>query len=291
MATQSAPAFVVSRRIGDASVSIISDGTFVAPLLSWLLAPEAEARGALPGANANGEVTIGMNAALVRIGDASILIDPGWGAFDSDSRTVSWYVQDLQARRSPGVFAGLASLGIQPEQITHVLLTHAHEDHFLGVTLQRDGKIVACYPQARHLLGRAEWEGNPERANPSSDAAIHLGAIDDLGLLDLVDGDHVVAPGVTMIHAPGESPGHYVVHVQSAGESFYYLGDLFHHTCEVEHVDWFSEWHDQAAMRLSRQRLLAEAVRSQATVVFTHGHFPAWGHIVPSDTGYRWVNA
>ena len=79
--------------------------------------------------------------------------------------------------------------------------------------------------------------------------------------------------------------------VQSAGESFYYVGDLFHHPCEVEHLDWVSPGRDRAAVRASRERLIAAAVAERATVVFTHARFPAWGHIMPASAGYRWERA
>ena len=102
-----------------------------------------------------------------------------------------------------------------------------------------------------------------------------------------MDGDREVAPGVAMLHAPGETAGHCVVRLDAGGERFYALGDLFHHACEVEHLDWASPWVDLAAMRASRERLLAEAVPTNAIVVFTHEPFPPWGRIVQAGEGYR----
>src|SRR5207302_591296 len=81
--------------------------------------------------------------------------------------------------------------------------------------IERNGRYVARYPNARYLLGRADWEGNPERNHPEPDHIARLGAIDHLGKLDLVEGDLEVCPGVTMIHTPGESPGHSIVRVSS----------------------------------------------------------------------------
>jgi glyoxylase-like metal-dependent hydrolase (beta-lactamase superfamily II) len=289
MAQQPDAEFVSSRRIGEATVTIIRDGTFGAvPLVPWLQVPEAQARQVLPQANARGEVAFDLNAAHVRLGNASILIDPGWGELDSATYPTTYYLGELQARRSPGVAAGLAAIGIQPEQITHVILTHTDEDHFLGVTVERDGRPVVRYPRARHLLMRHGWDANPERAKPDSDTAIRLGALERQGLLDLVDDNHEVVPGVTMLHTPGESPNHSIVRVQSAGQTFYYLGDLIHHGFEIEHPDWFFEWHDRDAIRASRERFFAEPALSQAVLVYTHGDFPAWGRVVPTAAGYRW---
>jgi len=189
------------------------------------------------------------------------------------------------------VQAGLAASGIEPEQITHMLMTHAHDDHFLGATVRRDGQHIPRYPQARYVIGRAAWDGNPAREDPTSEVALRLGALDRLGLLAVVDGEDEIVPGVTMIPAPGESPGHSIVHVASAGDHFYYLGDLFHHTCEVAHLDWVMTHRNTPAMIASRRRLIADAVPRAATLVFTHHVFPGWGRIVATNGGYRWDDA
>jgi len=287
MVTQATEEYVSTRRIGDARVTLINDGIFDAiPLIPWMDAPAAEVRRAVPEADANGAIGhSGMIVAHVRIGHASILIDPGVGDLDPGS----WLVTDLKLRRTPGVQAGLAASGIAPEQITHVLMTHAHDDHFLGATVRRrDGQHIPRYPQARYVIGRAEWDGNPAREDPTSEVALRLGALDRRGLLAVVEGDAAIVPGVTMLPAPGESPGHSIVHVASAGDHFYYLGDLFHHTCEVAHLDWVMTHRDTPAMIASRRRLIAAAVPHGAMLVFTHHIFPGWGRIVATDGGYRW---
>ncbi len=282
MAPEAAASYVASRRVGDATITVISEGTF--PWNPELQAPEAEWRRAMPEADAQGAVPLAINVVHIRLGDASILVDPG---FDDPSPGNQEEFPGIL--RSPGLQAGLAHLGIRPEEITHVVITHAHGDHFAGVTVERDGRREARFPQARHLIGRPDWQGNPERTHAGSPLAVHLGALDRLGLLDLVDGDREVVPGATMIHAPGETPGHSVVRVSSAGETFFVLGDLFHHACEAEHPDWVSAGRDQAAMRASRDRLMAEAAATKATVLFTHQRFPGWGRIVPASSGYRFV--
>ncbi len=286
---QSAAEYVATRRIGDATVTLVNDGVFDAiPLVPWMDAPADEVRRAVPDADAAGCIGgSGMIVAHVQIGNASVLIDPGVGELDP----TSWLASDLKLRPTPGVQAGLAAAGIQPEQITHVLITHAHGDHYTGATVLRAGRRVPRYPHARYVIGRADWDGNPARDDPASDLSTHLGTLERLGLLDLAQGDDEVVPGVTMIAAPGESPGHSIVRVESAGERFYSLGDLFHHTCEAEHLEWVMTERDTPAMIASRRRLVAEAVPSWAILVFTHNVFPGWGRIVASGAGYRWVPA
>ena len=124
-----------------------------------------------------------------------------------------------------------------PQDVTHVVITHPHGDHYPGVVVSVPATLVPRFPRARHFLGRADWEGNPRRGEPGSDLD-RLELIDRLGLLELVNDEQEIVPGVTIVPAPGESPGHCVVRLESAGEVFYVLGDIVHHACEVEHPDW-----------------------------------------------------
>ncbi len=282
---QSTEEYISARRIGEADIILVSEG-----ILPWppdLQAPEKEWRAAIPEADEYGVVPLGVHTGLVRLGSATVLIDPGYDDPGSpwDER---FAVETPGLRRTPGLAAALSGLDISPDDVTHVLITHTHGDHYCGVTRQENYRLVVRYPNARHMLGRQDWEGNPERDDPGSDIAQRLGLIDRLGMLDLVDADTEVAPSVAMIPAPGETAGHSIVRVRSGGSSFYYLGDLYHHSCEVEHPGWVSAGRDPVAMQISRARLTAEAVPSGAVLAFTHERFPPWGRIVPNGSGHRW---
>ena len=240
----------------------------------------------MPEADAQGVVPLGLELALIRIGDARILVDPGFGAPGSPhDRAFAGLV------RSRGLQAALDALRVAPAAITHVLITHTHLDHYAGVTVEQDGARVPRYPNARVLVGRADWEQGPERAAPGalgSHLMTHLGTLARLGLLDLVDGEKQVVPGVSMLAAPGESPGHCVVRVRSADRTFFHLGDLVHHGCEVAHPDWVPARRSAGILLESRERILGEAEATGATVIFSHEPFPPWGRVVREGGGRRW---
>jgi glyoxylase-like metal-dependent hydrolase (beta-lactamase superfamily II) len=279
--------YASARRVGEAIVTVISEGTI--PWAPRFQAPEEDWRRAIPEADAEGRISLGMLVAHVRLPGASILVDAGLGD------PASAWQQTFATRwpglvRTPGLHAWMAGEGISPEAITHVLITHAHEDHYAGVAAERAGQLAVRFPRARHLLGRADWDGNPRRDEAGSALASRLGLVERLGLLDLVDGDCEVVPGVAMLPAPGESPGHCAVRIRSRGAGAYFLGDLLHHGCEVAHPDWApGQNRDRAGLLASRARLYAEIAADQALAVFTHEPFPGWGRIVPDGTGYRWV--
>ncbi|MHB8645575.1 MAG: MBL fold metallo-hydrolase [Thermomicrobiales bacterium] len=287
MTAERASAYVESRQFGDATVTVIADGSSLWP--QNFAAPPEGLRAAIPELDARGRLRIGFHSIHIGIGDASILVDAGFDDPDSawGRKFATMWEETV---RTPGVEAGLASIGVQPEAITHVITTHAHFDHYVGLTIERDGGFVPRFPNARHLIGRADRTGGRYGNSPDAEFVSRMAALEQRGLLDLVEGDQEVVPGVTMLHAPGESPGHSIVHVASRGAHCYALGDLLHHPCEVAHLDWVLVNRDQAAMRASRDRLIAAAVPQGATLVFSHALFPPWGRIVPDGDGFRWVD-
>lgn len=265
-AMEEAASYVSTHQLGRATLSQINDG--VGGWTPKLSAPEAEWRRALPQADANGLVENDHYTGLIRIGGANVLVDTG---FDDPGPTS--HFMPPRYRRTPGVTAGLATFGLKPEDVTHVVFTHFHGDHVAGSIV--DGR--ARFPNARHYIGRGDFEAATGRAGLEAD---QLGGLHRLGLLELVDGDKPIVPGVTMLHAPGESPSHSVVRVQNGGLTAFYLGDLFHFPCEMEHLDWVSPGRDPVATRRSRERFLASAANTNALVTYSHAAFPGWGRIV-----------
>jgi len=163
MNDQPPPAYVSSRRIGAADVTVISEGSCLwAPKLS---APETEWRRAMPEADAEGRIPIGFNVAYLRLGGASIVIDPGFdGPRSAWQQRFAAYSPNLPALvRTAGLDTALARLGVAPGDVTHVLITHTHADHFAGVTAEQDGRQRARFPHARHILSLTPTPGASTR--------------------------------------------------------------------------------------------------------------------------------
>jgi len=235
-----------------------------------------------------GKVPLDSHVLLVQTGGSTILIDAGLDEPGSSGEQP--FLEEWPGlRRTPGVVAGLATVGVRPQDVTQVLVTHVHFDHVVGLATERDGRLVPRYPSAHVVLGRADWENPPEgHLGPEQRACI--GAVAEAGLLVLLDGEREIVPGVTMIPAPGESPGHSIIRISSNGETLYAVGDLFHFGAEVEHTDWMVPWADPKRMAVSRRRLLDDAVSADALVVFSHEDFPPWGRIAPNrGHGFRWA--
>jgi glyoxylase-like metal-dependent hydrolase (beta-lactamase superfamily II) len=288
MSTQTEP-FIDSRKLGDATITVISDGG-----LHWapkFPVPEVEWRQAIPEADEQGRVWLGLNVVVVRLGDALVIIDPGMDDPDSKwqrDRPRVW--PDMPVRRTAGMAAGLTQLGIAPEDVTHVVITHPHSDHFAGVAREWQGGTGNRFPNARHFIGRKDWDANVGVSGPGSDF-FRLMLIELLGNMEFVDDELEIAPGITVLAAPGETPGHCIVRVESNGEVLYNLGDVIHHPCEVAHPDWAPPGRDLKVLTATRQRCYAAAARENALVVNAHDQFPPWSRIVANGDGYQWQSA
>ncbi len=110
----------------------------------------------MPEADASGAIMLGVNVAHIRLGDASILVDPGF-----DDPSVVPPAQFPGLVRSAGLIPGLRSVGVEPDTITHVLITHTHDDHYAGVTVMRDGRRVAAFRVPGTSLGVMIGKGTP----------------------------------------------------------------------------------------------------------------------------------
>lgn len=137
------------------------------------------------GADSAARVDIAMMMWVVRGEGRVMLVDAG---FYRDEFHATWKVEDY-VRPSDA----LAPLGIVPEQVTDVVLTHLHWDHADGADL---------FPRAAVWVQRAEYEHYRDPANLprsgvfASDMAM-LAGIEREGRLRLVPGDSAeVAPGV-----------------------------------------------------------------------------------------------
>ncbi len=224
------------------------------------------------------------NHLLIETGDATVLVDVGSG-----SRFVNTVGRLME---------NLDRAGIDPGQITHVVITHAHPDHIWGIRDDFDEPIL---PDAQYFIGRGEhdWWLTDDRVNmvPQALQQFVVGAVNSLtaeGLewTLLEDGDEIV-PGVTVMSTPGHTPNHMSIHVESGGNRLLALGDAMTHAyVAVERPDWvggFDQVPEQAVA--TRRRLLDMAATEELAVLGYHFPFPGVGHIMRQGDGYRFVPA
>lgn len=272
-------------RVGEARVSIINAGDMTLRLADEFAVSEEQWRPQYADLF-DRPILCPSLSVLIQHAGATTLVDANdyRATVTADSE---YYVPNYTP--PPSIPDQLASLGVKPEDVDHLVITHAHWDHFAGMTQPRDGGYAPTFPHARAYLGAADWDYEEVRnglADPSSVETRTLGLMRERGLLELLPGPRAIAPGVDALPSAGETPGHQIVRVRSGSETLYILGDLFHNEVEVEHPDWMVTWATPELMRASRRRLIDDALAENA--LLTAAHIASIGRLEQTATGMRW---
>jgi glyoxylase-like metal-dependent hydrolase (beta-lactamase superfamily II) len=276
------------QRLGAARVAVINEGFGRWPLERGLDGVPPSEWGGLVEADAEQHIRLDFNVVHIALPGASILLDTGFG--ENDPTIPGRPLVGVRDMRITGTIEdGLAALGVAPADITHVLISHMHGDHILGATRTVDGRLVPTYPNARYSIMAEEWRAAPEHHQRADLIVPRKEALLAAGVVDLVAGEREVVPGVALIPAPGESPGHAIVRLATDAGIVYYLGDLFHQPAEFQRLDWMPRFRDRAALIASRERLLPRFVAEQALLIVAHHRFPAVGRVERAGSAYRWV--
>lgn len=268
--------------LGDAEVTILSDGALALPMSFFLPDRTAEEIAALlaPHGLPLDMVRPDCNLTLLRSQGRTVLFDAGAGPMFQDSA---------------GKLAGsLAAAGIDPADVTDLCFTHAHPDHLWGVVDDLDEPV---FPNARFWMNRAEWDfwrapatldAMPEeRQSFVVGARNRMAAIEDR--VQLFDAGAEVVPGVEAVASIGHTPGHTSFAIHRGGDSLLVVGDAISNAViSFERPDWRSgSDQDQAQGADTRLRLLDRLAGDRARIVGFHLPYPGIGTVERAGAAYR----
>jgi glyoxylase-like metal-dependent hydrolase (beta-lactamase superfamily II) len=213
-------------------------------------------------------IRLGLNALLLRVDGRVILVDTGVGRKDPEKFRDLYAVGDER-----NLVASLADHGVAPDEVDTVVYTHLHFDHAGGGTrLDEDGRAVPVFPNARHVVQRAELE-DAQHATVRSAASYlppNWEPIRDAGLLDVVEGEMDVAPGVSTFVMRGHVRALTGVRIESEGQVALYPSDNMPTSAHVP-VPWVMAYDlyplDTVA---SKEAMLPEAIDGGWTMIFEH---------------------
>ncbi|EAQ44328.1 metallo-beta-lactamase family protein [Roseobacter sp. MED193] len=187
-----------------------------------------------------------------------------------------------------GIQMALAEVGMTPQDIDVVVLTHMHPDHIGGMTTEG----AETFSNARYLTGRQEFdfwaaqgEGNrigDLMAKKVTPFAEKLSFLEDGGS---------VASGISAVASFGHTPGHMGYMLDSGGQQLMLTADLAnHYVWSFAHPDWEVKFDmDKSAATASRRKVLDMLASTRTPMIGYHMPFPAAGYVETRGSGFRFV--
>tara|TARA_R110002073_G_scaffold7245_17_gene41446 strand:+ start:10821 stop:11684 length:864 start_codon:yes stop_codon:yes gene_type:complete len=228
-------------------------------------------------------IQVETNCLVVRTPSSLGLIDTGYGSKAPEKIRRRYAMQ-------PGapLVRNLRDHDIVPEDIDWVILTHLHFDHAGGCTYRdKNHRLRPTFCRARHYVQRVEWDDGvgdvPElEGSYFKDDFLPLA---ETGLLQWVNCQSEVEPGVTVSLTGGHTRGHQMVKLKSQGETAIYAADL----CPtVAHLQTF--WtlaYDQFPLIVRRLKpsLVRDIVEHRRLMLFSHDPDVAAARLAMDESG------
>lgn len=287
-----------SFRLGEVTVHCITDGGVTVPaawmfnqkrdnltgeLKSWPQLAEED----IAAFFSDGNAPLSFGCTLVQCAGANIILDTSLGCLNppiAPAMTLSRPLLDIRQK--------LESLGLTPLDIDYVVHTHLHRDHTGWNVVQDDeGNPIPLFGNAKHVVQQAEWAYWTSSAGLKAriDFATYLAPLEAKGMIQLVDGNCSLCQGVSLVLAPGHTPGHQIIRIDggSADHVAYYIGDAFHQLAQIRHPSWspFFDWSPETSASV-RVELLRKIASQNALLLSPHFPFP--GVLSVEQEGSEW---
>jgi glyoxylase-like metal-dependent hydrolase (beta-lactamase superfamily II) len=209
------------------------------------------------------------NVFLIKTPEQNILVDTAFGG---------------------SIMEKMKKLGVEPEQIGTVLITHLHGDHFGG--LQKDGQAV--FPNAKVYLSAKELDHFTKvQVNQAAVAALapYGSKVVTFEPANLGSTLNEIITGFSPIAAYGHTPGHTAFLVENGKDKFLIAGDFLHIALVQFPIPEISASYDMdgPAAAATRRQLMEYAVQHKIPIGGMHIVYPAVGTLEKDGAGFKFV--
>ena len=271
---------VYRRNVGQIRVATVHDGMLSTAFADIVGADPAACEALHRAAHRPMPPELSTNTFVLETSERLMLVDAGCG----NTAPAAGYQRD-----------GLALLGITPEVVDVVLMTHLHRDHAAGLL---DGENRAVFPRAElvvHTDDLTFWRDPASRARlRDSQKCDHDIATDVLRAY----GDRIrsvqagpVLPGITAVPTPGHTPGHTAWLLESDGDSLLIWGDVVHFPqLQFTNPEVSVAYDlDSQAAAVARRRVLDMVAADGIPVAGVHLDFPCFGHVERRGSAFAYT--
>ncbi|MBC1540821.1 MBL fold metallo-hydrolase [Listeria seeligeri] len=190
-------------------------------------------------ANEKNQLTNVTDPMFFRYQGKNYLIDSGLG----NGRLTEKQKRNYGVTEESFVLEDLAKIGVAPEEIDYVLMTHLHFDHVLGLTGFSEEGYYSVFKNAEIWTSKIEWE-EMQHPNIRSKATYWKENWEQIkAQIHTFDSKIEINDAITMEHTGGHSEGHSIIWFHSNGGKAVHMADIFP-TFAHQNVLWVTAYDD-----------------------------------------------
>ncbi len=216
------------------------------------------------GADPARKLDIAMTIWLVRGNGRNILVDSG---FYHDHFFKDWQVRDFTKPSET-----LRRVGLKPEDITDIIITHMHWDHVDGIDLFPNARIWIQKDELEYYAGEA-WQSKDTHGGIDEEDVLTLVKMNTQGRVGMVNGDaQQIIPGITCYTGGKHTYQSQYVGVETTAGAVVLASDNMYLYENLERHAPIAETVDAASNLRAQDRMKQIAVRPELIIP---GHDPA----------------
>jgi glyoxylase-like metal-dependent hydrolase (beta-lactamase superfamily II) len=255
-------------RFGDMTLRLVNGGDFrldggamhgVVPKVVW---------SRLVSCDEQNRCSYATHCLLIETGKKRVLVETGNGdKFSPREKEMYGIDHDRSIEHN------LVALGVEPTSIDFVIMSHLHFDHSGGTTKRRGDELVPVFPRARHVIQAREWQDatHPHERNRASYLKENLAPLESAGLVQRVEGETEIVPGIRVLPTPGHTAGHQSVVISDGhGQHVVFFGDVIPTEVHLRLPFIMGYDLDVVGTLESKRRLLERVEKERWLVVFGH---------------------
>ena len=220
-----------------------------------------------------------VHPCVVRSNGRTFLVDTGLGPESAPAFAWSGTAGRLSSE--------LAGAGIDTAEIELVLITHVHDDHIGGNVLD---PTTPAFPNARYVIHRADWQmmaGANDEEDQEIFAAV-LAPLERAGVVELSEGAFTVTDELRLEHAPGHTPGHQMVSIDSSGQRALISGDLVNHPAQLLQPGLASATDMDPELANATRAEWLERIERQGGIIAPAHFAEPFGRVARDGDRHRW---
>ncbi|TFJ92590.1 YtnP family quorum-quenching lactonase [Lentibacillus salicampi] len=216
--------------------------------------------------NDKNQIELRTDPILLQIDGKNYLIESGMG----NGKLTDKQIRNFGVKEESSVDGSLAELGLTPDNIDVVLMTHLHFDHACGLTKPAGDGYVSVFKNAAIYVSQVEWD---EMRHPNIRSANTYWEMNWQPIQEQVNPfqeELTVTDGLKMIHTGGHSDGHSILVFEEGDTTWIHMADNMP-THAHQNKLWVLAYDDYPVTSVhQKEKWMDYGYRKQAWYTFYH---------------------